>query len=338
MAEIYNETTIADVTVRARGPRFRGAEDLARVPTKEPYVFDSARVEELSIAVEHDLNVLLTGPKGCGKTSLPMQLAARLGHPVVRFNCDGETRVAHLRGQQRPASSEGVLTLQYHHGLLADAMRNGWWVVADEIDAATAPVLFVLMPVLEAARALQIPETGEQITPHPAFRFFATANTAGVRSRARGRYAGTTSMNEALLDRFAMVINVDYPGQDAEVARVVARVPELAEVEINGPRGKIKAGLSLIQAMVKTAAKLRSDEKFSADFSSRQVVQWAQLAFRFPVKDHMARKELPFDVLRAAQLSVLNKMESPTDRKTAYEAICRIFEYPETKASKSEAK
>lgn len=326
MKQAKNLPERGTVSVEIEGVEFTGyTEPHPRTPAKTPYRFNRQQLEEIAVGIRIGLNVMLTGPTGCGKTSLPIQLAARLNVPCVRFNCDGETRVAHLRGQQRPAAQDGVLTLRFVLGTLAEAMRHGWWVVLDELDAALPSVLFVLQSVLEEGnRALPIPETGECIKAHPDFRLFATSNTIGYRSMARAKHAGTNMMNTAFVDRFGMVIGVDYPELKEEVERVCAHVPQLAaDTE--------RAGLDMITGICRTAEELRRDDKFRADFSTRRCIQWAQLAEQFPTQWSKADRKglLPYDMKRACDLAVLRKLESATDAQVARGMVDRVFGFDE---------
>ncbi len=275
-------------------------------PPARPYVFDAKQTKDLSVAIKLAMNVLLTGPTGCGKTSVIGALAYVAQRPLVRFNCDGETRVSNLRGQQRPAAKDGVLTLVFSLGALAKAMMEGWWVLLDEIDAALPSVLFVLQSVLEEdRRVLVIPETGKTIVAHPDFRIFATGNTIGYRAVHRGKHAGTNPMNSAFVDRFGAVIAVDYPGREEELRRILVNVPSIDRAYADG--------------ISRVAEKLRTDTKFKADFSTRRCEQWARLVTEYDT-----------DILRAAELSVLRKFENATDAKVAREVICRQFGYPVT--------
>ena len=310
-----------------------------RAPKKKPYRFDSQLVQEVAIAVKLGMNCLFAGPTGCGKTSLPIQIAAQLGIPCVRFNMDGETRVTHIRGAQKPAAKDGVLTLVFVLGMLAQAMREGWWVVLDEIDAAMPSVLFVLQSVLEEGnRALRIPETGEVIEAHPDFHVFATSNTIGYRSYKRAHHAGTNMMNTAFVDRFGMIIAVDYPPKEEEIERIRVHVPQLASGFLyashdeDGGVIEVNVGSAMIDGIARVAEELRRAERFRADFSTRRCIQWARLAEQFhntAWKPEAPQGNLPFDMLRAANLSVLRKLDTATDMKVAKEMIQRVFAYEE---------
>lgn len=283
------------------------------VPTPRPYVFTTKMIEEIAVGVKLGLNVVLTGPTGCGKTSVVRALASHLNRPFVRFNMNGETRVSHLVGMNKPATEEGALTLKFSAGAMVEAMREGYWVLLDEIDAALPQVLMVLQPVLEEdLRTLYVPETGEPVRAHDDFRLFATGNTIGYRSTARMRHAGTNPLNDAFVDRFGMVIDVDYPPRAQEIARVKVNCPGVDETFIDG--------------ICRVAEELRTDEKFKSDFSTRRCVQWARLYHAFAKDDEDA-------ILRASELAVVRKMTSPTDAAVTREVIRRIFGY-ETKETR----
>lgn len=277
-------------------------DDVNAVPQLRPYIFNEKEVSQIAVGVKLGLNVCLTGPTGCGKTTLPTTLAALLGHPMIRFNCHGETRVSTMVGQDRPKAEGGVLTLQFSERALLRAMRRGYWVLFDEIDAALPSVLFVLQSVLEEGnRRVFVPEMDEEITAADGFQVFATGNTIGYRAGARASHNGTNPLNDAFVDRFGMVIACDYPTKDEEVKRVRANVPDCDEL--------------VVEAICRTAAELRGDTNFRSDFSTRRCVQWARLV------PEMGGVGAIYD---AAECAVARKMRNPTDAKVFREVLQRI--------------
>ena len=98
-------------------------------------------------------------------------------------------------------------------------MREGLWLIIDELDFAEPSILAVLTAVLEPNGRLLLKEKGNEIVAaHPSFRLFATANAVGAMSQFRHLYQGANLMNEAFLDRWRVYL-LDYlsPDEEAEV-------------------------------------------------------------------------------------------------------------------------
>lgn len=303
----YEEIVIEGVKFQART-----GDPGAGVPKPRPYVYNKKQLQEISIGIRRNMNILLTGPTGCGKTSIVSALASATKMPLVRFNCDGETRVSNLRGMMKPTSQEGVLSLVFSPGDMALAMEMGWWVLLDEIDAALPSVLFVLQPVLEEdRRELHLPEMKRTITAHPDFRIFATGNTVGFRASHRARHSGTNPMNAAFIDRFGIVIDCDYPSKDDEIARICANIPELQDSNYG----------VVVESIARAAELIRQDQRVKADFSTRRCIQWARLFYE------LEQLEDPFAEVHSAEMSVVRKLENPQDAQVVREIIYRVFGY-----------
>jgi cobaltochelatase CobS len=155
-------------------------------------------------------------------------------------------------------------------GVLPTAMREGLWLIIDELDFAEPSILAVLTAVLEPDGRLLLKEKGNEIVAaHPSFRLFATANAVGAMSQFRHLYQGANLMNEAFLDRWRVYL-LDYLSPDEE-AEVLMRT--LA------PR--------MSRPMAATLAAIASDcraaftrEDLASAFSTRRLLDWAELMLR----------------------------------------------------------
>lgn len=166
-------------------------------------------LEHLVTSVRLREPVLLEGPTAAGKTSTILFLAALLGQPAVRLNLGGQTDVGELIGRYAPRDGGWA----WQEGVVPKAMREGWWVILDEINLAEAAVIERLNPVLERVPSLVVSEgDGARFGPGglpvaPGFHVFATMNPAD------GAYGGRHALSPALRDRFAAQLSCAAPAQ-----------------------------------------------------------------------------------------------------------------------------
>jgi len=197
------------------------------VPKQIPYSFQPITKAVLDSILDGD-KVLLTGEAGTGKTSLVEQVASRINQPVLRVNLNGETRMSDFIGRMQVVSGEKGSVTKWTDGILPTAMKNGYWLILDEVDFAQPEILSLLHPVLETNGRLVIKENeGEEIQPHPEFRLFGTANSIGSMSGRTDAYTGTNSMNLAFMDRWH-VLTVPHLDEKSEIKVLRAAIPHLA--------------------------------------------------------------------------------------------------------------
>ena len=134
-------------------------------------------------------------------------LAALCGYRCIRINNHEHTDVQEYTGSY-VTNSSGSLTFQ--DGLLVRAMRDGDWIILDELNLAPSEVLEALNRLLDDNRELFLTETNEMIRPHPNFRLFATQNPCGA-------YGGRKPLSRAFRNRFVEVHMGDIPLEEMAV-------------------------------------------------------------------------------------------------------------------------
>ena len=150
--------------------------------------------------------ILLQGPTSIGKTTMVQFLAAKTGHHCVRINNHEHTDVQEYIGSY-VTGVDGQLIFQ--DGLLVQALRNGYWIILDELNLAPSDVLEALNRLLDDNRELLIPETGEIVKPANGFQLFATQNPPGI-------YGGRKPLSLAFRNRFIEIDLTDLPPLEVE--------------------------------------------------------------------------------------------------------------------------
>ncbi|MBB6096478.1 cobaltochelatase CobS [Povalibacter uvarum] len=285
-----------------RVPAFSAVDE--HVPRRDPaYRFDPATTLAILAGFAHNRRVLLQGYHGTGKSSHIEQVAARLNWPLVRINLDSHISRIDLIGKDAVVVRDGKQITEFREGILPWALQRNVALLFDEYDAGRPDVMFVLQRILEVEGSLTLLDQSRVLTPHPAFRLFATTNTVGLGDPA-GIYHGTQPINQGQMDRWHIVAALNYLQPEYEVAVVTARVPAL---EAKWP--------GLAAAMVAMAGLVR--EAFIADevstvMSPRTVITWAENALIFT------------DVREAFVLSFLNKCD-PSEHDAIMELYQRCF-------------
>jgi cobaltochelatase CobS len=285
------------------------------VPALDPvYRFDPDTTLAILAGFAHNRRVMVQGFHGTGKTTHIEQVAARLNWACLRINLDSHVSRTDLVGRDAIVLRDGRQVTEFREGLLPWAVQTATALVFDEYDAGRPDVMFVIQRVLELEGRFTLLDQNRVITPHPAFRLFATANTLGF-GDSTGLYHGTQPVNQGQMDRWNIVTSLNYLPQSQEVAIALARVPFYDSA----------SGRALLESMVRVAELTREGfvcGDLSTVMSPRTVITWAQNA------------EIFGDVAFAFRLSFLNRCDV-LERPIVAEYYQRCFgrELPESLAS-----
>jgi len=292
-------------------PAFSQADE--RVPDPDPtYVFDPDTTLAILAGFAFNRRVMVQGYHGTGKSTHIEQVAARLKWPCIRINLDAHISRIDLIGRDAIVLRDGKQVTEFREGLLPWALQTPTALVFDEYDAGRPDVMFVIQRVLETEGKLTLLDQNRVIRPSPWFRMFATANTVGLGDTS-GLYHGTQQINQGQMDRWNIVVGLNY-------------LP--AEVETNIVQAKAKeADPQLIANMVKVADLSRQgfiNGDISTVMSPRTVITWAQNTAIF--------KDPGF----AFRLSFLNKCDE-AERALVAEYYQRVFgkDLPESVVGKA---
>ena len=156
------------------------------------------KFDEVTAIVSQDIPVYLTGKAGTGKNVICKQVAKALGLDFYFTNA--VTQEYKLTGF---IDANGT----YQGTQFYQAFTKGGLFFLDEMDASIPETLVILNAAI-ANRYFDFP-TGK-VDAHPDFRVVAAGNTVGT--GADSEYTGRYCLDEASLDRFAMV-EISYSRQ-----------------------------------------------------------------------------------------------------------------------------
>jgi hypothetical protein len=171
---------------------------LATVPRKElatRYVHRklAGGVEDFEVfdfARSHNINVLIYGPTGPGKTTAVEAWAAQNDLRMATVSGNAALEPGHLLGK---FVSDGNGGFAWIDGPVTDVVRNGGVLLLDEFNFISPKIYTALYALLD--------HHGEVIEAHPDLTIFATMNPD---------YIGTTPLNFAMRNRFDIQIPWGY--------------------------------------------------------------------------------------------------------------------------------
>ena len=277
----------------------------------ETYHFDPQTTLAILAGFAHNRRVMIQGYHGTGKSTHIEQVAARLNWPCIRVNLDSHVSRIDLVGKDAIVLRDGQQVTEFREGLLPWALQHPTALVFDEYDAGRPDVMFVIQRVLEVEGKLTLLDQNRVIRPHKGFRLFSTANTVGL-GDTTGLYHGTQQINQGQMDRWNIVVTLNYLEAEEEVKIVTSKVTELM-----GDAGQKLCGQMVALAEMTRHGFMRGE--LSTVMSPRTVITWAQNAQIFN------------DIGFAFRLTFLNKCDE-SERSLVAEYYQRCFgeELPES--------
>lgn len=207
------------------------------------------------------VNTMMIGPTGTGKTELVMLACKKLGIPCHVYDMGSMyDPVAGLLGVHR--LREGGVS-EFDYAKFTKDISEPGVVLLDELSRAPVTTNNILFPCLDSRRMLPVEIAGgddlRSIKVHPECCFFATANVGS-------EYTGTMSMDRALVGRF-FPIELDY-------------VPKDVEEEILKNRCEIPGRIaSLIVSVANNVRSLYKKQELSCSLSIRETLMAASLVY-----------------------------------------------------------
>jgi len=183
------------------------------IPAKDPNYVPFGNYSDLEMIIKAGLFYpsYISGPTGNGKSTMIEQICAKFGKPLIRVNLNMMSDEEQLIGAKTLINGN----VEIVEGPVLIALRNGYTLLLDEVDAGSANTLLCLQPILEG-KPYYFKLKNEVIVPAAGFNIIATANTKGKGSDD-GRYIGTNVLNEAFLERFAVTFEQEYPNASVEM-------------------------------------------------------------------------------------------------------------------------
>ncbi|KAK3283483.1 hypothetical protein CYMTET_8818 [Cymbomonas tetramitiformis] len=272
--------------------------------------------------------ILLEGSPGVGKSSLIAALAAAAGHSLVRINLSEQTDMMDLLGADLPAEGGCAGEFRWSDGPFLRALKEGAWVLLDELNLAPQAVLEGLNSCLDHRAELFVPELGEVFKCPPSFQVFAAQNPL-----VEG--GGRKGLPKSFVNRFSRVhVEAMEPADLTFIAHSLH--PAL-------PRGLVRRMVHFNCELQDQVMVRRSFGSAGApwEFNLRDVLRWCELVEASPLLPHQPSQMeaqagegdegsagLQALVLHMWRSVYLHRLRTPKDRAAIVALLGEHFRLP----------
>ncbi|PHH79074.1 hypothetical protein CDD80_5633 [Ophiocordyceps camponoti-rufipedis] len=174
---LHTLTTLVVPFGNAMLPRLCGSERVPRTLVMTNTT--TQHLQGLASMLREPDPILLRGPSGAGKSAMVHEVAKQLGKydDMVTLHLNEQTDAKTLIGLYSTNSKPG--NFEWRPGVLTTAVREGRWVLIEDLDRAPIEVMSILLPLIER-RELLLPSRGVTYPAPRDFRLFATIRTASA--------------------------------------------------------------------------------------------------------------------------------------------------------------
>lgn len=190
--EVSMQLVTAETRAPLTVPEFKRYEERTFDGLTETELYDWARTNQV--------NVLLTGDAGTGKTSSARNYAYKRSLPLVVIECTQQIDQTITQGQY-VATGVGN-SVRWVDSPLVTAIQQGSVILINELTRMLPGSASLFLRLFEE-REMYVPTTGQTIKVHPDCIIVADQNTGGA-------YTGTRKQDGALIDRFGVKIEFKY--------------------------------------------------------------------------------------------------------------------------------
>ena len=211
--------------------------------------------------------LLLEGSPGVGKSSMIQNLALLTCNNLVRINLSEHTDMMDLLGAESPcdpSKNDGAL-FKWQDGPLLLAVKNGSWVLLDELNLAQQSVLEGLNALLDHRAEIFIPELNKTFNCSPTFKIFATQNPMNEGGGRKG-------LPKSFLNRFTKVYMESLTTDDFH---------HILHTQYDGlPQGLLRSILSFNDAVKRAVSERKIGQSGGPwDFNFRDVTRCIDIIF-----------------------------------------------------------
>jgi nitric oxide reductase NorQ protein len=202
------QASIGTKVVVSEGTEYDYSDEIqSLIPAPDPYFVntpDNLGVADMvqTLSKTGNLNIRLVGPAGCGKTSFALEYAARHSLPALAMDCANVREPRDWFGyRQFDVLNKNIV---WHESLFVRMVETPYAVIVlDELNRVSPLIINTLIPLLDYRRCTYLEEAQRQIVCAEGVTFWASINEGH-------QFTGTIPLDEAIADRFAMVVECKF--------------------------------------------------------------------------------------------------------------------------------